>query len=152
MFGSPRRGSAPEPWGKSGAGLWANSSASKLPFHPLCRVMARSADHRARRVASGSAIVQTLEGTLVRNALIESESIVDVMNVPPADAEMPLDSGGAQGEDLLDQVAGAGSEQIANREQVLHVARLFVFPAGAPKLIGDPLHEQRGAVAALGIL
>src|SRR5258707_1888387 len=125
---------------------------SKVVPDDLRRVVTRRSNHRAGRVTTGPAKIQSVNRAAIRYSVGEANLVVHVVDVPAADAKVTFDFRRRQYERLAHQLAAAPREAGANRKQVAHVAVLLPFPARGFRRVGNPLAEQLPAVPAFLIL
>src|SRR4051812_31339572 len=87
----------------------------------------------------------------MRQAIGKSETVVDVMDVAVADAEVLLDLLRMQDLPIADQRARAGGKLVRDLEQVPCIALGLHVPRALRKLVRYPLHEEGRADATPSI-
>ena len=82
-------------------------------------------------MTAGAARVETLNRRGVSHALIESERVIDMMNVAEGDAKMLLDFPWREREDIGDAIFKTGGELLGNAQEMIDVATLLALPCPA---------------------
>ena len=104
--------------------------------------MSSCAYHRTCGMATGAARIKPANGTRIRHALIETEGVVDVVNVAVTDAKVVFNFLWRERESIDHALSESWREGFGNIEKVVDVARLFFFPGRSLQFVRYPLHEK----------
>ena len=114
--------------------------------------MTGATHHRARRMATRAARIESRYRRCVRHASIKPESIVDMVDMSVPNTEMPLDLWWRQSERIDHTACKTRRKLLRDIKKMLDITGLLLIPGSLLKFIRDPLHEERRVVPFLVVL